>query len=385
MNRTVLTMGAVLGCLAVPASADISFSQRITVEGGGGLAMFSSSGDIITQIAGDRSRTESQMKMDSKLMGMMSGSGNSGSIVRLDKALSWQLLPDKREYTEVTFAETREQMQQALEQLEQSGGGGLPVSDEGCQWSDAKLQVEKSDEREEVAGIKTRKHVIRMQQTCTDPETGNACDMTWLMESWMAKKVPAEKEVRGFHEAYAEALGLGDTARHVQGPAQALIGMFGDNWEEVVDELDDIRGYPLRSVMQLGMGGEQCKTASGQPIAMDEMWENASTAAYNAALDSASVEAGSAIGRATADAMGGSIAGNIGGSAVGAAAGEIIGGLSGMFRKKKSETPEPEAAPAPTAGSGQVTLFRVTSEVTRWSEVTIPAERFEEPVDWTRR
>lgn len=382
-NVRNVILPAVALLVAVPAVADISYSQTITVEGGGGMSMLSSQGKVITHIAGDKSRSESQMEMNSRLMRMAAGSGNTGNIIRLDKELAWNLLPDKKQYSEMSFAEARAQMAKSMEAMEQSGGSTLPVSEEGCQWSDSELEVEKAGDKGKIAGIKTRKHVIRMRQSCTDPKSGKTCDMTWVMETWLAKKVPAEKEVRRFHEQYAKAMGLGDAAQHVQGPGQAMLAMFGDNWDEVVDELKDIKGYPLRTVMQMGMGGEQCTTASGNPIAMDEVWADASTSAYNAALDQAGYEASSAAGRAVGESIGGSIAGNIGGAAVGAAAGELVGGLTSMFKKKKEPKPAEPTQP-PSEGNRQVTLFRITSEVTDWSEVTVPADRFEIPADWNK-
>jgi hypothetical protein len=374
--------GALLAA-SLPAVADLSFSQKMTVEGSGGMSMFSSQGKVITHIAGDKSRSESQLEMNSKLMGMAAGSGNTGSIIRLDKELTWNLLPDKKQYSELTFAQARQQVAEAMKSMEQSGGSALPVSQEGCEWGDSEIEVEKPGDKEKIAGISTRKHVIRMRQSCTDPKSGKTCDMTWVMETWLAKKVPAEKEVRRFQQRYIEAMDLGDAAQHAQGPGQAMLSMFGDNWEEVVDELEAIKGYPLRTVMQMGMGGEQCTTESGTPIAMDQIWADASTSAYNAALDQAGYEVGTATGRAVGESLGGSIAGNIGGAAVGAAAGELIGGFTGMFKKKKAARPAEPAKPV-SEGNRQVTVFRISTEVTEWSEVSIPEERFEIPADWKK-
>lgn len=384
--RNINTGILLMSCASV-SLADISYSQKITVEAAGGMSMFASEGDVITQLSGEKSRSDTTMKMKSKMMGMMAGGGSMGNIVRLDKALSWNLQIDKKQYTEVTFAQARAQMEQSVQAMKDArasgnSGGALPVSEEDCQWTEADLEVEHPDGKEKIAGIKTRKHIIRLRQSCTDPQTGKACDITWVMETWLAKKVPAEKEARKFQQAYAKAMGMDDMARQVQGPAQGLLAMFGGNWDKVTDEFEKMKGYPLRTVMQMGIGGEQCTTASGNPIAMDEMWADASTAAYNAALDQAGYEAGSAVGRAAGESLGSSIGGSIGGAAVGAAAGELIGGLTGMFKKKKSTEPavQPEADPA----GRQVTAFRITTEVTDWSEITIPAERFEEPVGWKK-
>ena len=261
-------------------------------------------------------------------------------------------------------------------------GGALPVSEENCEWTESDLEVEHPSGKERIAGIKTSKHIIRLRQSCSDPKTGKACDITWVMETWLAKKVPAEKEAREFQQAYAEAMGMDDLARQVQGPGQGLLAMFGGNWDGVVDEFKKMKGYPMRTVMQMGIGGEQCTTASGNPIAMDEVWADASTAAYNAALDQAGYEAGSAVGRAAGESLGNSIGGSIGGAAVGAAAGELLGGLTGMFKKKKPA--EPAAQPVVNPAGQQVTAFRISTEVTEWSEIKIPAERFEEPVGWKK-
>lgn len=384
-NFRLSTLAAALLLAAIPTvQADISYTQRIVVEAAGGMSMFASEGEVLTQISGDKSRSDSQMTMKSKLMGMFAGSGETGNIVRLDKALTWNLLPEEREYSELTFAQAKARLAEARKAMEQSqsNGAGLPVSAEGCQWSEGELEIEHFKDKERVAGIKTKKHIISMEQSCTDPQTNKTCEITWLMETWLAKDVPAEQEVLAFRDGYARAMGLDDVARQVEGPGQSLLAMFAGNWEDVIDELEKMKGYPLRTVMQMSIGGEQCTTASGQPIALDEIWSDASTAAYNAAVDQAGSEAGTAVGEAAGESLGDSIAGSIGGAAVGAAAGKLIGGLTGMF--KKSE--EPAAAPAaPASADQQVTAFRISTEVTHWSDASIPAERFEVPAGWTRQ
>lgn len=384
-NLGVSALAAALLLAAIPAvQADISYTQRIVVEAAGGMSMFASEGEVLTQISGDKSRSDSQMTMKSKLMGMFAGSGETGNIVRLDKALTWNLLPEEREYSELTFAQAKARLAEARKAMAQSqpGGAGLPVSAEGCEWSEGELEVEHFKGKERVAGIKTKRHIIRMEQACTDPQTNKTCDITWLMETWLAKDVPAEKEVLSFSEDYARAMGLDDVSRQVEGPGQSLLAMFASNWEDVVDELEKMKGYPLRTVMQMSIGGEQCTTASGQPIALDEIWADASTAAYNAAVDQAGSEAGTAVGEAAGKSLGDSVAGSIGGAAVGAAAGKLIGGLAGMFKKAE----EPAAAPAaPASADQQVTAFRISTEVTHWSDASIAAERFEVPAGWTRQ
>ncbi len=373
---------ALAAAFSCASSADISYVQRIEVEGAGAMSLFSSTGTVLTQISGDRSRSDSEFEMNSKLTGLLDRSASS--IVRLDKGVSWTLDPGSRSYTEQSFAEVRKQ----LEQLEpgsggRRGGGNLPVSEENCRWSEPEFDVESDRSREKIAGIRARRHVVRLNQSCSDPESGQTCDMTWILETWLASRIPARKEVEAFQQAYAEALGLDALLQHAQGPGQALLTMFEGNWEEVSEELAELDGYPLKSIMQMGIGGEQCLTASGDPIALDEVWSNAGTAAYNAALNRAGSEAGRAVGESAGRALGDGIGGSIGGAAIGAAAGELVGGFTGMFKKKNKE--KEQSAPAAKSAGGQVTAFRIVSEVTEWNESAIAPERFEEPVGWTRK
>lgn len=351
--------------LVHPAIADITFDQRFTLEAGGAMSMFGSDGTSQTQISGDRSRTDSTITMKSALAGLFSGSGKTGTIVRLDKQLMWELLPDKQQYSELTFAQVRAQMAEAQAAMKDAqgstgSGGALPVSTEGSQCTDGETEVEKGSTIEKVAGLDTRKHVIRMKQSCTDPETKKTCDITWLMETWLASSVPGQQQATQFQQAYAKAMGIDEVMRQAQGPAQSMMAMFSGNWKSVVDEVTKLEGFPLRTVMHMGIGGEQCTTESGQPIAADASW-----------------------GGASGPSVGSTVAGSLGGGAVGAAAGQLIGGLSGMFGKQAPAEPAATQPAAVNAG-GEITVFRVTTETTRWSEGAVPAERFEVPAGWKR-
>ncbi len=385
MRKYSRIIACVLLSATAQANADISYSQTINVTASGAMSLYASEGTVLTQIAGDRARMENDIKMKSRLARTFMGNSASGSIVRLDKDLLWNLNTDKRQYTEQSFAELRAQRKEMMAALEQPGqkGGGLPVTADGCQWSEAEVEIERPRGTEKVAGIKTNKNIVKMHQSCRDPGTGNTCEMSWIMETWMAKKVPAEKEARAFRQGWAEALGLGESMSGLEGPGAGLVAMFSANWEEIATELEQIKGYPLRTLLKMEIGGEQCKTLSGQSIAMDEMWADASTAAYNAALEQGGRETGSAIGTAAGESIGSGVGGSIGGAAIGAATGELIGGLTSMFKKKKPSESRAEKAPA-DAADARVTVFTITTEVTDWSEITIPDERFEAPAGWKK-
>ena len=83
-THTLLVGAIALSCASV-SSADISYTQKITVDAAGGMSFFASEGEVVTQVSGDRSRTDTTMNMKSRLAGL-AGDGKTGTIVRLDKS-----------------------------------------------------------------------------------------------------------------------------------------------------------------------------------------------------------------------------------------------------------------------------------------------------------
>jgi hypothetical protein len=361
--------------------ADIRFAETTTIEGAGGMAMFASTVESVTEISDRKSRVDSKVSMESTIARMFADDGPSSDIILVDEGRSLRLLPDKKQYYVLTFAEARQQLESSMQAMRdaQSSGGALPVSAQGCKWTDGDLEVEHPSGTTNIAGIKTRRHTIWKRQFCHDAQTGNSCDITLFLETWLAKKVPAEAEVLKFREAHAAAMGLDTGKQEHLVSVQNLLAMFGDNWSEIESEFDQMRGYPMRTIMEMKMGGQQCTTASGKPIAQDGLWSDTYGAAYDAAVGQTAAEAGSAVGDAAGKSLGDSVGGSIGGAAVGAAASELIGGLSSMFKRTKKA-----AKPAPEQVAEDVTVFRITTEVNSWEKASISSDRFDEPADWKK-
>lgn len=333
------------------------------------------------------------MEAKSGLMGSFMPNTDSTSITRLDKGLIWQLMPDKQKYSEMTFEQMRAQMKESMAQLEEmqqgGGAGALPVSEEDCEWSDPKMEIKETGQKQRFANVKAEQYIITIQETCTVPKSGQSCVLTWKMENWMARRMPGEDEAMAFNKAMAEKLGTEEMMSGVQASSMGLMAMFKGGWEEALDEMSDLQGFPVKTVMQMEMGGESCTAMSGQQIAMDDIWSSALDAGINAGAQTAGYHTGQQIAEETSKAMGDSVGGSIAGSAVGAASGEVISGLLSRFRKKKkAPEPEPQSVPvAPTAttavpASGSVVLFRITTVLTAIDDDKIPADKFEVPAGW---
>jgi len=384
-SLTICTLGVLVasGIYTSQAPADITLQQRVSVEASGAMSMMGSEGTVTTKISGTRGRTENQMESTSKLLKKFAKNMNTATIVLLDDDRMLTLMPEKQKYSEISLQQMRAQIEQSMAAMEDMpGAGDLPVSEGECQWSPPVIEVNNTGEKQKFAGVKAQQTIITASQTCVDAGSGNSCDMTWNMEYWNAKRMPGRKEAQAFQEGMARAMGGDEMLAMAKVSTQGLLGMFKKGWDDVLVETENMKGYPVKTVMSLEIGGENCTTGSGQPIAMDEIWSNAANAGFDAAAGSAAGHLGEEIGDQTAKSLGDSVGGSIAGSAIGAASRELIGGAFKKFRNRKKK-PEPVAEVTDPA-AGSVTLFKITSELTYVNEGAIAGSQFTVPTGWKK-
>ncbi len=127
---------------APSALADVTLHQNFTVSASGVMSMMGSNGEVTTMISGDRGRTENHIESTSSFMRKFAKNVNTATIVRLDDERMLSLAPEKKEYSEMTFEELRAQMEKSMAELEKiRARGGLPVSEDDCQWSPPELKI----------------------------------------------------------------------------------------------------------------------------------------------------------------------------------------------------------------------------------------------------
>lgn len=392
--RTLTAMAILLlaAFLASPLHADLWTEHNIKVDGGGSLKVLSSEGTVQTWISGRKSRSESRMESKSKMMAIMGQDLDSTSITRIDEARILNLEPEKQQYSVVTFEQMRSQLEssnQQLEAMQGEQGGALPVREEECQWSNPVMNIRSTGEKQRFAKVKAEQHIISVKQTCTVPESGKTCDISWIMDNWLARRMPGEDEARKFNEELATALGTESLASGINMASRGLLTLFRDGWEDISDEVEDLKGYPVKTVMVMRMGGEACTAPSGEPIASDNVWNDAAQAGLESGANSAGYYAGSAAGRGIASATGGGVGGAIAGSVAGAAGRELV---SGMFKKlgnkKKQDPPasdtqaqSEDVAPVDPAVD-DVILFQIESTLVGVSNKDTNGSLYEVSPDW---
>jgi len=389
-TRTTIALTCALTLVSPSILADLRMDHRFSLEAGGMMSMLASEGTVTTSISGDKSRTDSTVESKSAFLSAFAKNAGGAQITRLDEELMWHLVPEKEEYSEMTFAQMKAMMEQSMAQLEslQQGGGtsAMPVSEADCQWSDPVIQVNNTGEKSRFAGVRAEQHIISYSQTCSVPEREQVCKMSWTMENWTAKRMKGDDEAQAFQQKLAEKLGSDEMLSMAQASTRGLLAMFRDGWGDVTEQAEAIKGYPVKTIMSLEMGGQNCTAGSGEPIAMDDIWNEAAQASKDAAAQAVAAQAGGMVAQETAGALGNSVGGSIAGSAVGAASRELVSGMFKKFGKKKKEEEAAEAATAAPANpaEGMVVLFRISNELTGVSDGPIPPEHFEVPAGWQK-
>jgi hypothetical protein len=356
-RAALIAAGAVgFGAITV-VRADVTITRTMSVDGVGAMAFANMSGTSKTTISGNRSRTDSDLKMQSKLIGFLARNsvGPSADIVLLDEGKIDHLIPNKKQYTETTFEQMRTQLQKAADQMNSNAERqpASAVDQSKCEWLPARVSVSRTGEKAQFGGYEAERAIITAAQPCQDKESGSVCEVAIVLDQWMSTGFSENDEARKFYGAYAAKMGLDQASMEdASQRAKALFSQYQGIWSEVATKLQGMKGYPVKSSFTLAMGGAQCKDSKAQSQS-------------NQSDDSGS-------------------SGNSGGLS-----GAIAGKLGGLFHKKKDDADAPAAAPAVTTTPvpvpvGDVALMTVSSQLVSVSTDSASADAFVVPADFKK-
>ncbi|HEY6456671.1 MAG TPA: hypothetical protein VIY90_15465 [Steroidobacteraceae bacterium] len=356
LHATLVAVMAASFAVATTVRADVTITRSMSVEGVGAMALGNMAGTSRTTISGNRSRTDSDMKMQSRLVGFLARNavGPSAEIVLLDEDKVDHLNLNKKEYTETTFEQMRGQLQQAADQMNSNADRKQPsaVDQSKCEWLPAKVSVNRTGEKAQFAGFDAERAIITAAQPCQDKESGSICEVAIILDQWMSTGFSENAEARKFYGAYAAKMGLDQASlEDASQRAKALFSQYQGIWTEVAAKLQGMKGYPVKSSFTLALGGAQCKDSKAQQS--------------QASQDS--------------DDSGSS----------GGLSGAIAGKLGGLFHKKKDDT-DAAATPAPTTTpvpvpAGDVALMTVSSQLLSVSTDGASPDAFVVPADFKKQ
>ncbi len=378
---------------AIAARADVVIEESMNTDGVAGFSMLAMQGTTTRSLSADKSRTDSNVQFKSKLLSTFAGkSGNTSQIVRLDKGFIYEVQPKDKTYTERSFVDARAAMEKAMQQMEaasqqtqaQQPQQQLPISADESQCSSPVVESRQTGEQATIAGYQTSRQIVSLKQTCKDPKTMKSCDMVWSIEEWLTAQAPGMDESRAFALNYAKQLGLdASSLQAMQSRMQNAFSQYKDTWTDLMQKASSFQGYPLKSTMQMSMGGPECTTDDGTQVASDPVFADAVEAGIEAGVGTAAGEAASAVTQAAVEKVGGGAAGSVAGSAVGGFASKFGSSMMSKLHKKETAQPKTEAAAAST-DAGMIRLFRVQTETTAIRGDAIPASTFEVPAGYKK-
>jgi hypothetical protein len=368
MFTTLPRLAALCGFLTLSAGiarADITIERTVAVEGVGAMALGNMSGTSKTTISGDKSRTDSDMKMKSKIVGFLArnSTGPNAEIVRLDDDKIYHLNINKKEYTETTFEQMRAQLKKMSDQMNQSADDKRKqpsaIDESKCEWLPPKVDVTKSGEKAQFAGYDAERLTITAAQPCKDKDTGSICEVALSLDEWLSTGFAESAEAQKFYKAYAAKMGLdASSSQDLSQRAQAMFSQYKGIWSEIAEKMQGVKGYPVRTSFTLALGGAQCQNANAKQSQSGDNSDNSSNSSA--------------------------------GNSPSALAGAMAGKLGGLFHKKSDDAAAPPApaTPATTPAPlppGDVAVMTISSQLVSVSTTGAGENDFTVPSDFKKQ
>ena len=351
---------ALFWLLPLGAGADVTIVEQSTFD----FSIIKAQSTMTELTTSDKQRRDNAVHCEG-FMSLLCGNAQGGEIIRLDRDVEWTLEPKKQEYRETPFmtaAQRQAAMQEAqatLEKMKQCPAAPQSTAPapntSKCQMSPPKFDANQTDTRATLLGHDARLTQITMTQSCTNPDTGDSCDLLIGMDTWLTQEQIAGLEDRhAFQQAYLRKLGLEDAGPMVQKQMRQFLAPYAESLKQLAGKAGDFKGYPLKTAVRIAFGGERCAAAQKQQNAAVGGGDGAS-----AAPSSPSLSSGASLG---------SVASSLGGKLVG-----------GLFAKKKQDTAAPSSSPLPP---GMVQAAQFTTETTAITPGPIAPAQFDIPAGW---
>lgn len=377
--KTLLSVCLISCVLFLPvlAFADVKLERSVKIEARGLISVFESEETIVTMISGERARIE-------HYDGVPAQNESEVYIVDLGEEIEWSLQPDNAQLSTLSMDDKREKDLRDIEYIEQvpqSGPDALPITENSCQWTAPQVDIDRTGEKERIGGVRAEQYLITAASTCNITDSSQSCDVTWVLDYWNARKMPGDRELVDFRRDLADELGAQELLGLSPVIPRGLLELFEDGWQEVIYEADGLKGYPVKTIMSLHIGGKNCRTRSNDEITRDTVWTNVKNDSVQATKNQTASQVGNTVAQQTARKVGGSFGGAIASGVMG-----VLGqNAASKALEKKEEVAEPAAVAVeniPDRVTDQVQIFRISSELLSISDARISEDNFEIPEGW---
>jgi len=355
--------------LSSSASADVVIKEKSVSEGLGGFGNGTTGRTLI--VAGDKSRSEDETTYTGRFKTLAGGGKprTTVSITRIDKQVIWSLEPEKKQYTELSFAQMQEMMQKGAAATDQAAPDAT-AKDAGMTFT---VDVKRTGAKETVNGFPAEQVIITCVGKPKNPEKGSeSAEVRMVMDEWLTKSAPGAEERTEFYQRFAEKLGLDPELSGVNAAAQQ---MYGSGMKELAAKMKNLGGVAVRSTFTIE-GSPQMAAAQKSPSSEADARAEREKAGQQAKTQEKQQDQEDAKNLGSAAATGGSIKGRLGG---------FLGRkLASTTQKKAEEKTEKRAEEMSNSGSAAGgPLMKVVTEVISITISPAPAGSFDIPAGYT--
>ena len=333
-SRIALALAACLAVASTPAlRADVRSDQKTKFQLAGAL------GKVVNFFGGKAARDGVTSTVVLKGNRMMTTTGDSGGqIIDLTEEKVYNLDLKKKSYTVVTFAQLRQQMEDARKRAQEEAAKN-PEADKTAQRDpnakevEVDFDVKNTGEKKDINGFATTQSIM----TITVREKGKTLQqgggMVLTSDIWLTPSIPAMREVADFQMKYAQALYgpmIEGASPQDMASAMAMYPQMKPALERVAAEGRKLQGTAILTTTTIDAVQSAEQMAASQSSAGD------------------------------AKSSGGSAPTSVGG---------LIGGFGRRMAKKKEDEPAAAAGPKDRA-----TVVTTTNETLKLSTTVADAE-----------
>jgi hypothetical protein len=331
-----------LACLPACLLADFSYEQSTKVTGGMMAGMMKFAGAFSKQ-----AREPMQSTVAVKGNRMLHGNKDRASVIDLDSETITEINYQKKTYSVMTFAEMKQAMEQAMQRMKDAPQQPQQQASEPQKpdvKTDFKLDVKKTGESKEIAGLQTHEVIMTMQMEGTDQKSGNKGAMVVTSDMWLAPKIPGYDEVTKFHKRMAEKMAWTPDSGMNAMMARPDMARAMENMRKEGDKMD---GIPVLTVMKM-TGSADGQTAESS---------DTQTSSQQQSKPQPKPDLGSLLG----------------------------GKFGGFGRKKKQDDSQSSSAPPPSdSASASGSLMETTTEMSSFSSASLDPSRFAPPAGFKK-
>jgi hypothetical protein len=323
--------GGALLCVLVAASAslraDFTYTETTQVTGGSMLGLMKMAGTFSKQARQVGEPVVSTVAIKGNRMAHINPTNIE--IIDLDAETITSVDMLKKQYTVITFAQMKQQIEAAaakMKEQQQKAEPAAPQQQPSTTDVTFHIHVRNTGQTKEVSGLSSSESILTMNMDATDKSSGQTGSLAITNDLWLVPEIPGYDEVKEFYRRFA--VKMGTVFSSAVNPAMlAQYQGASKGMADMAEEMSKLKGTPVLQVMRMGM------TTDGKPL----------PAASEAPLPPP--PAGPAMPSA----------GDVAKQSASSAISSKLGGFGlGGFGKKKADPP-PAADPSPATAEAQPT------------------------------